>query len=252
MNYTTSKPTRALVRSALIGISVLLLGGTALAHTGAGANGKQMVQQKLEAIKAATAANQVKLHQYIWTETATVTVNGHQMAPKVSTAFYGPDGKVHKEPVGGGAPDSSGNSQRRGRLMQHVMEEKKAEMKDYAEQVGQLIAMYVPPNPQKMGQAFQAKKVDVDLGGGNADLVFRDYAKPGDAMTIAFDAASKSIRSINVKSYLDAPQDAVTLTVDFATLADGTHHPSRTVVDAPAKGLDVVTVNSNYHKSGGM
>lgn len=238
-----------LAHFAILGVCIasVLFSGALVAQTGAG--GKEMLEQKLEAIKASATANQQKLHQYMWTETTTVTVNGRQLAPKVSMAFYGPDGKVHKEPMGGNANDSS-QHQPRGPLMKHVMEEKKAEMKDYAQDVGALIAMYVPPNPQKMGQAFQAKKVSFNGGNGVASLAFRDYAKPGDSMTLTADAASHAIRSLQVKSWLDSPQEPVNLTVDFATLPDGTRHPSRTVLDAPAKGLNVVTVNSGYHKGG--
>lgn len=228
-------------------IASVLFSGALVAQTGAG--GKEMLQQKLEAIKTATTTNQQKLHQYMWTETTTVTVNGREMAPKVSMAFYGPDGKVHKEPMGGNSNDSS-QRQPRGPLMKHVMEEKKAEMKDYAQEVGALIALYVPPNAQKMGQAFQAKTVSFNGSGGNASLSFRDYAKPGDSMTLTADTANHGIRSLKVRSYLDTPQEPVNLTVDFATLPDGTRHPSRTVLDAPAKGLNVVTVNSGYHKGG--
>ena len=73
---------------------------------------------------------------------------------------------------------------------------------------------------------------------------------PGDSMTIGFDPAAKKIRSLNVQSYLDNPQDALTLLVEFSTLTDGTNYPLRTTLDAQAKKIHVVNTNTNYRKIG--
>lgn len=213
---------------------------------------KAMVQQKLEAIKTSSAENQQKLHQYTWTETSSIAANGREMPPKVSNCFYGPDGKVHKTPVGD-AEGTSASSGRGGRLMQRIKEKKSAEMKDYMQQVGGIIKMYVPPSPDMMQKAFKAHKVSFNKTGGQVDLVFHDYALQGDSMTVDFDSASKKIRSLSVKSYLDTPQNAVTLKVDFATLPDGTNHPSRTTLNARGQDIvEVVSVNSNYRKASGF
>lgn len=213
---------------------------------------KAMLQQKVEAIKASSAENQQKLHQYTWTETSNITANGHEVPPKVSNCFYGPDGKVHKTPVGDTQGASTGNRQG-GRLMQRIKEKKTAEMKDYMTQVGGVIKLYVPPSPERMQKAFAAHKVSFNKAGGGVDLVFNDYSLPGDSMTIDFDTASKKIRSLSVKSYLDNPQNPVTLKVDFATLPDGTNHPSRTTLDARGQDIiEVTSVNSNYRKTSGF
>ncbi len=210
------------------------------------------VQQKLAALKASTAENQQKLHQYTWLETARITVNGDVKPPRESQCTYGPDGKVQKVPIGG-SPDASAASSsggRRGALRQRIVEKKTTEMKDYMQQVQGVIALYLPPNPQKMEQAFQAKKVSVSRGEGLVDLVFHDYALPGDTMTIGFDSAAKKIRSLNVASYLDNQQDPVSLNIDFSSLPDGTNYPLRTTLDARAKKINVVSTNSNYRKIG--
>lgn len=248
MSHTSSKLARVMVHSAFgLSIAAIVCGGTALAQTGGGA-ARAMLQQKLAAIKTSAAENQQKLHQYTWTETTTITANGRQMPPKVATASYGADGKVHKVPVEGSSSEAS-QGRRRGRLMQRVMEKKKADMKDYAQQVSHVIGLYIPPNPQKMEQAFKAKKVSFNHNGNTADLVFKDYALPGDSMAIGIDKASHKMRSINVNTYLDSPQDPVKLAVQFATLPDGTSHPSRTTLDAQGKDLHVVTTNTDYRKT---
>jgi len=51
-----------------------------------------------------------------------------------------------------------------------------------------------------------------------ARLVFKDYAQPGDQMTLSFNTAAKKISSVNVNTYMDNPKDAVTLAVQMASL----------------------------------
>lgn len=207
-----------------------------------------MLQEKLESLKASTAENQRKLHQYTWTETSRITVNGDVKPPKEFTCFYGPDGKVQKAPIG--APAEATASGGGGRFRQKIVAKKTAEMKDYMQQVGGVISLYMPPNPQKMQEAFQDKKVSIARSEGLADLVFKDYALPGDSMTIGVDQATKKIHTLKVHSYLDTPQQPVTLLVEFSSLPDGTNYPLRTTLDAQGKQINVVNTNTNYRKIG--
>jgi hypothetical protein len=219
--------------------------GTLRAQMGsAGQSG--MLQQKLEALRASAAENQQKLHQYTWTQTSQITVNGNARPSQEFTCSYGPDGKVQKIPVGNSADVASGGRGLRGR----IIAKRTAEMKEYMQQVGHLISLYLPPDPAKMKQAYEAKNVSLERGGSEAKVVFKDYALPGDSMTVGFDPAAKAIRTLNVRSYLNNPQDRVTLAVEFARLPDGTTHPLRTTLDAQAKKIQVVSTNSNYRKAG--
>jgi hypothetical protein len=135
-----------------------------------------------------------------------------------------------------------------GRLKQKIVAKKKEEFKDYGEQIKRTLALYVPPDPQKMQSAFQNKKVSMTADG----LVFTDYALPGDQMTISFDMAAKKMSALNVKTYMDDPKDAVTLAVTFASLPDGTNYVQQTVLDASAKQLKVTTTSSDYKPVGGQ
>jgi hypothetical protein len=108
--------------------------------------------------------------------------------------------------------------------------------------------MYVPPEAQLMEKAFQAHNVSIVPGGGAAQLVFKNYAQPGDQMTIAFDTASKKIQTLNVNTYLGDDKDAITLAVQFASLPDGTNYAAQTVLNAPSKQISVTTTNTNYSK----
>jgi hypothetical protein len=203
------------------------------------------VQQRFAAVKQSVAENQQKLQQYQWMETTQLTLNGDAKPAKMSLCQYGPDGTVQKTPMGPPPEPPSGR-----RIKQRVIEKKTEEMQQYMGQVKNLLGMYVPPDPQKMGQAYQAGKVSLNPAGGGVNLTFTDYAQPGDQMTLFFDTTARKIRSVNVNTYMDEPKDKVTLAVQMASLPDGTNYAQRTVLDATAKKLQVTTTNSNYQKRG--
>lgn len=232
-------------RMLFIGAALLATVLPAIVYTGAQENGE--LQQKLAAVKQSAAENQRRLHQYQWTEVTQLTLKGEEKPPTQSLCQYGPDGKIEKTPMGPPPEAPSG-----GRLKEHVIEKKKEEMKDYMAQVKALLALYVPPDPLRMQEAYQAGKVSLNPnpGSGMSAIIFKDYAMPGDQMTLSFNAAAKKISSVNVNTYMDDPKDVVTLAVNFAELPDGTTYPQQSVLDATAKKLQVTTTNSNYQPLG--
>jgi len=139
-----------------------------------------------------------------------------------------------------------------GKLKQRMIEKKKAEMQDYLGEVKSLLALYVPPNPQKIQQAAQAHNVSLsrDAAAGLVNLTFKNYAQPGDQTVIAFDSATKKIANINVNTYMGEAKDAVTLEVSFSTLPDGTNFAEKTVLNVTAKQMVITTINTNYHLFG--
>jgi len=229
-------------------IAVALLAAPLLAQAGGGQGGE--LKQKLAALKQAAAQNKQRLQQYQWVETMQVTLKGEPKPPKQNLCRYGADGQIQKVPIG--EPQQQQQQQdsgRRGRLKEKVIEKKTEEMQDYMGQVKSLLALYVPPDSQRMQKAFQAGNASLNPGAGSvANLVFKNYAQPGDQMIIAFDTTAKKIQSVNVNTYMGETKDAVTLAVQFATLPDGTSYPQQTVLDAKAKQLQVTTTNSQYSK----
>ena len=204
------------------------------------------LQQRLAAVKQAMAENKQRLQQYQWTETTQLNLKGDPKPPSEKLCQYGPDGQVQKTPIGPPPQQPSG-----GRMKQKIIAKKKEEMKDYMEDVKGLLSMYVPPDPQKMEQAYQAGKVSLNPSGGIVNLVFRDYAQPGDQMTLAFDTAARKVTSLNINTYMGETKDAVTLQVQMGSLPDGTNFVQQTVLNASAKQLVVTTSNSNYQRMGG-
>jgi hypothetical protein len=223
----------------MIGAIVFVASFPAIAQNGA-------LQEKLAAVKQAMAENTQKLHQYQWIEVTQLTLKGDQKPPTQDRCQYGPDGKVQKTPIGPPPEQSSG-----GRVKERMIEKKKGEMKEYMGEVKSLLGMYVPPDPQKMEQAHQAGNVSLNPVPGAVNLIFTNYAQPGDHMTLTFDTAAKKIVSLNVNTYMGESKDTVTLQVQMASLPDGTNYVQQTVLGATAKKLQVTTTNSNYQKLGG-
>jgi hypothetical protein len=204
------------------------------------------LQQKIAAVKQAAAQNQQRLHQYRWTETTQLTLKGDAKPPTQNMCQYGSNGQVLKTAIGPPPEPPSG-----GRLKQRMIAKKKGEMQDYMGDVKGLLAMYVPPDPEKMQLAYAAGKLSVNPAGGILNFIFRDYAQPGDQMTLSFDPERKIIVSLSVNTYMDQEKDAVTLQVQMASLPDGTNYAGQSVLTATAKQLVVTTTNSNYQKLGG-
>jgi hypothetical protein len=225
---------------------LMLLGVVALAGTTAALAQNPELQQKLAAVKQVIALNKQSLQQYQWTETTQLNLNGDAKPPTQNLCQYGPGGQVQKTPIGPPPEQPSG-----GRLKQRVIEKKKAEMQDYMGDVKGLLSMYVPPDAQKMEQAYQAGKASINPQGSLVNLVFRDYAQPGDQMTLTFDTAASKVISLSINTYMGQEKDAVTLQVQMATLPDGTNYVQQTILNATAKKLVVTTTSSNYQKMGG-
>jgi hypothetical protein len=204
------------------------------------------VQQKFATVKQSAAENQQKLHQYQWMETTELVLKGEPKPAKQALCHYGPDGTVQKTPMGPPPVPPSG-----GRMKKRIVEKKTEEMQEYMGDVKSLLAMYVPPDPQKMQQAYQAGKFSLNPAGGAVNLVFTDYAQPGDRMTLTFDTAARKITSLHVNTYMGEAKDTVTLQVQMASLPDATNYARQTVLDATAKKLQVTTTNSDYQKVGG-
>ena len=225
---------------------VFMLGAVTLAASIAVSAQNGALPERLATVEQSVAENAQKLHQYQWTETTQLTLNGDAKPPSQNLCQYGPSGQVQKTPIGPPPEQPSG-----GRVKERIIERKEKEMKEYMGDVKGLLGMYVPPDPQKMEQAKQAGKVSLNPVGTVVNLVFTDYAQPGDQMTLTFDTTVMKVTSLSVNTYMGETKDAVTLQVQMASLPDGTNHVQQTVLNATAKHLEATTTNSNYQKLGG-
>ena len=210
----------------------------------AGGAMQEAVQAKLAQVKQDAAANRAALGKYGWMETIQVAVNGEVKQTKQMSCRYGPDGKPACTPIGDPPPAE----QQRG-LRGRIAEKKKEEFTDYMQQVKGLIGLYVPPDGARMQAAHAAGNLSLSKPDpAQAGLVFRNYAQPGDVMTLDVSMATHKLAALSVNTYLGAPSSPVTLNVQFAVLPDGTNYPAQEVVNAQAKGIVLTVTNGNYQK----
>jgi hypothetical protein len=202
------------------------------------------------ALKQNLAESQKRLRQYEWIETTAISLKGEEKSRKQQRVYYGADGKLTKLPLGeppAPAPPPQGRGSRGGRLKEKVVENKKSEMQEYMEKAAALIQQYVPPDPAQIQKVKDAGHMLLrPEPDGKVRVEFRDYVQPNDQLAIDVDAKAALLSALSVATYLEKPEDAVTLNVRFATLADGSSYTAQTALEAKAKNIRVVVENSGH------
>jgi hypothetical protein len=225
---------RAVRAAAITAIPFLLAASTALAQDAAAV--KQQIQES-------AAANKERLAHYTWQETQTVSLKGDEKGQTLYQVRPGPDGKPQKTDLSPPPPPPSG-----GRLKKHVVAKKTNEYKDYAQQIAELVRTYVPPNPEKLKDAFQQGNGAIsEAGPDGVQVKFTNYNMQGDSMTFVFNRSDKAIQTVDVSSYLNNdPSDAATFSAQFSKLPDGSNYLSSATVNGVKKQLTIQIQNSNY------
>jgi hypothetical protein len=205
------------------------------------------------ALKQSIGEGTKKLAQYEWIETTVVSLKGEEKARKQNRCYYGADGKVQKVAIGdapkaeqgggGGRPGKRGGGAVKGK----IVENKKEDMQEYMQQAAALIHSYVPPQPQQIQAVKDGGRLAVNpQPGGKARIEMKQYLKPGDSLTIDVDTAANRLLGLGVNSYLDKPDEPVTLAVQMNSLPDGALYAAQTTLDAKAKNIRVVITNSGH------
>ena len=232
-------------------LSAIAIGTVAALMPGA-AQTPPSPDQLVAALKQNLAESQKKLRQYEWIETTAISLKGEEKSRKQQRVYYGADGKLTKVPMGEPKPaaePSGGGRGRRGggRVKENIIENKTDDMVEYMGKASALIEQYVPPDPALIQKAKDAKNLAVaPQPDGKVRLEFKDFVQPKDMMNIDVDAKAALLSAISVATYLEKPEDTVTLDVRFATLADGTSYTSQTTLEAKAKNIRVVIENSGH------
>jgi hypothetical protein len=204
----------------------------------------QDLQQKLAAAMQSAAQNQQALRSYGWVEKVELSLKGEVKNTTVNSCRYGPDGKLQKTAVVEPPPP-----QKKRGLRGRVIEKKTGEMKAELEAAAALVHQYVPPDPGLMQVVVNAGGASLaQAGPGVVVLKFAGYVKPNDSLGLTFESAVKTLRQMDVATYLDDPQSPVTLRVSLQSLPDGTSYPGSVVLGIPASQIQVRITNSSYQK----
>ena len=196
-------------------------------------------------LKANLAASQMVLRQYEWVETTVVSLKGEEKSRKQQKCYYGADGQLQKIDLS----DSPEPEKRRG-LRGRIAERKKEELTDTMKSAVALVKSYVPPDPARIQAAKDSGKMSLEVvePGKRARLVFRDYEKSGDSLSIEVDLTSNKPLGLAVATYLEKASDKVSLAVKMGQLYDGTTFASTINLQVPGENLAVDVTNSGYRK----
>jgi hypothetical protein len=221
----------------------IMLGGLALPVFAQ----QPIAADRVISLKATLVQSQMVLRQYEWIETTVVNVKGDDKSEKQERCYYGADGKLQKVLL----TQPPQESEKRG-LRGRIAERKKEELTDYMQEAVSLVHRYVPPDPNRILAVKDAGKVGLQLiePGKRARLIFSDYLKSGDSLSVDVNLMNNHPLAANVNSYLDSDREPVTLSVTFGTLNDGTTYASEVVLNATGKQLKVTVQNSGYRKTG--
>lgn len=208
----------------------------------------QELQQKVAEIKQAAAQNKQALAQYTWVEQVTIGLKGEQKKQEHFQVRLGPDGKPQKTSLD--APVSSDSGGREGRLKKHIVEKKKEEYKEYADQIKALIQQYLPPEKELLEQAYEKGSIALSPAGApnEHELVISNYLKQGDKMTLVVDEEQKDLVSLTIATYMDSPSDAVNVSAQFERMPGGPRHVSSETINGVSKQLTISIQNSNYQR----
>ncbi|HTS67448.1 MAG TPA: hypothetical protein VMO17_00585 [Terriglobia bacterium] len=206
------------------------------------------LQQKVAEIKQAMAANKQALAQYTYAEQVTISLKGEVKKVEHFQVRTGPDGKPQKTSLDPPAPPPAADEGGRHRLKEHIVEKKKEEYEDYADQIKALIQQYIPPDKELIEQARQQGNIMAGPVGapGVYQLVISNYLKQGDKMTLVINKGQKDLESLSIATFLNDPSDAVNVTVQFSRLPNGPNHVSAQTINGVSKQLTIAIQNSNY------
>jgi hypothetical protein len=186
-------------------------------------------QERVAGVKPSIADDQ-RLRQYQWIETTELTWNGDARPPSQQLCRFGPDGQIKKIPIGP-AREPLGETR---------------ETQEYLGDVEALIGTYALPEPNELERAYRARTVSLNPTGSVVSVVFKDYVRSGDQMTIAFDTAARKVVSVNIDTHIGPDKDAVTFRALIASLPDGTNYVRQTVLTAGGTRLAATTTRARY------
>jgi len=201
------------------------------------------LQERVQEIKQATAANKKLLARYTWEELQTISLKGEVKKTSTYLVRIGPDGQQQKTEINAQpAAQPSG-----GRFKQRIVAKKKEEFEEYGQQIAALAKQYTQFDPDTFQDAFQKGNVSIKPGAeGVITLVITSFLKPNDTVTLAFNRQQKGLQSFDISSWLNDPTDVVKIAVQFAKIPNGPNHVATMQINGVSKQLTVNTQNSNY------
>ncbi len=203
-------------------------------------------EQRVATLKQWLQASQQQIRAYQWVETTTMYLQGEEKSRHQKLVYYGVDGQLQKVDQGGSGGQPKGPS---GPLRKRIAANKQEELTDYMHRAVAVVQSYVPPSPSRIQNAIDAGKLAVSPAGQRINLNFRDYLKAGDTLSVSIEAPTSRLLGVSVSSYLDSPDDPVSLEARMGVLPDGTLFTDKTTLNAPARDLTIIIENTGHRRN---
>ena len=201
------------------------------------------MQENVAMIKKNLTESKAKMRSYEWIETTTIFLKGEQKKVIQKQCYYSLDGKLTKVETGG-----TTDPKQKGGIRGKIAENKKEELSDYMKKAIEKIQTYLPPEPEKIQQVYDAGKVSVQILEPNkkVKLSFPDYNEPGDLLSVSVDKTVLKLIAVSVSTVVDDPKQMAVFNITYKDLPDGTQYPASILLDAKEKDLKIVIENSGF------
>jgi len=206
------------------------------------------IERYLSVLKNIFAKSKVSLAMYTWQQQETVIVKGKTRKQELYEVEVSREGRIERTPIQ--LPDDAAPGTTNPGLREWMIQKKARELDDYAQQIRELTQSYVPPDLQRLEEGLRQGGLKLQTGSEPEEirLTVHDYLKPGDNMTLVLNRTGGQLRAIKVLSYLKNREDQVTVSAQFAELADGTNYMSNMVANGSRKSVTIATENLDHRK----
>ena len=209
-------------------------------------------QQRIAQLRDWLQYSQKQIRVYEWIETTVISKDGEEKSRETKRCYYDVTGQLQKVEISHTADTSKPTPGILpfGRLINRAAEHQRQEVTQYMKNAVALTHSYVPPDAGRIAQAVTSGRVSVNLlqPGHLVGLDVRDYVKPGDLFGTQIELPANRLVAINVTTYMDAPDQPISLNVSMGELPDGTLYPVRSVLNAQAQGVRVEVQNSGHRR----
>src|SRR5215813_4748793 len=208
------------------------------------------IKQQVTAIREAMAKNKSALLEYTWQEQETISIKDQVRGQRLFQVEFGRDGKLLRTPLG--LPDENFSSSKENRGMQDwLTEKKKRSLQSYAREMKELAQTYAEADPDLLRVAYE--RGDVAVAPTRSDsvgarLVIHNYVKPGDSVTLDFDAKTGELQHFEAASYLPTTRDPVSITTVFSKPRNEPNHIDEVMAVARKKHLSLSIRNLAYQR----
>ena len=127
----------------------------------------------------------------------------------------------------------------------HADELERAEFKQWADGLAELVKTYMAPSPGNM-MDFYSKAAFSAFADGTVQVSGSGFLQPGDTATFWVDKGTKAARRYAFTTALNG--DAVSGQVTYGAVPGGPQYAAQTLVNVPAKEVSATMENFNFIK----